>query len=462
MTADDKAEIARLHRRLQRERKARTEAESIAEHFTRGALHDPLTGLANRAQLLDRMNVALARSGLHGGSVGVLFLDLDRFKRVNDSLGHGYGDDMLREVAVRLMSACHRADVVCRLGGDEFVVLCENVADADELREMGDRIAVTLAAPLRIAGHPLKIRTSIGMRLASGDDTADGVLRDADAAMYAAKRLGSGHRVLFDATTRLEALAHVGIETELRTAMLAGGIVPVYQPVVDLRTGRTAGAECLARWEHPTRGQVTPSEFIAIAKDCGLIAELDRRMIGLAVEQAAAWGFGSFRPGVVSVNLSAATLDDEHLGAHVADSLASSDLPASALCLDITEGAPVSEGAWTNRNIAALQELGVLLAVDDFGQGSATFSHLRRFPADGLKIDASLVADDGSGPRERSFIAGIVAMARALGLITTAEHVETSEQSEILLSLGVDLGQGYYFGRPVPADELNVAVSTVA
>lgn len=198
MTADDNGENARLRRRVLRERTARMEAESIAERFTRGALHDPLTGLANRVQLLDRMNVALARSDLLGGSVGVLFLDLDRFKRVNDSLGHGYGDDLLREVADRLVQACRRSDVVCRLGGDEFVVLCEGVVDADELRDLGDRIAVMLAAPLDLAGNPLTVLTSIGMRLASAVDTADGVLRDADAAMYAAKRLGSGHRVLFD------------------------------------------------------------------------------------------------------------------------------------------------------------------------------------------------------------------------------------------------------------------------
>lgn len=462
MTADDNGEIARLRRRVLRERTARMEAESIAERFTRGALHDPLTGLANRVQLLDRMNVALARSDLLGGSVGVLFLDLDRFKRVNDSLGHGYGDDLLREVADRLVQACRRSDVVCRLGGDEFVVLCEGVVDADELRDLGDRIAVMLAAPLDLAGNPLTVLTSIGMRLASAVDTADGVLRDADAAMYAAKRLGSGHRVLFDGTTRLGALDRLGIESELRTALLRGDIVPVYQRVVDLHSGRTAGAECLARWEHPSRGQVTPAEFIAVAEDCGLIAELDRHMIGLAVQQAAAWGFGSYRPGVVSANLSAATLDDERLVADVAASLASNDLPGSALCLEITECAPVHEGAWTKRNAVGLRELGVLLAIDDFGEGPATFGHLRRFPADGLKINGSVVANLVTKPRERAFIAGTVAMARTLGLTTTAGHIETSMQADILRDLGVDRGQGWFFGRPVSAEQMDVAVSTVA
>lgn len=455
-------DLVRLRRRVQRERKARLEAESIAERFSRGAFHDPLTGLANRVQLLDRMNLALARSGQLGASVGLLFLDLDRFKRVNDSLGHGYGDDLLREVAVRVVAACRRSDVVCRLGGDEFVVLCEDVVDADELRDVADRIAAALAAPLKLAGHSVTVRTSIGMRLASSVDTADGVLRDADAAMYAAKRLGSGHRVLFDGTAGQGALDLLDIEAQLRTALLRGDIVPVFAPVVDLRTGRTAGAECLARWDHPCRGEVTAPEFGAVVQDGQLTAELDRRTIGLAVEQAAAWRFGSRRPGVVCANLSPATLDDERLVADVADSLARHDLPGSALCLQITEGAPVSEAAWTNSNAAALRELGVLLAVDRFGHGSGTFSHLHRFPADGLKIDGSLIAGIVGEPREQKFIAAIVALARTLGLTTTAAQVQTAEQHELLRELGVDLGQGSYFGPAVPADQLNMTIPTVA
>lgn len=448
---EDRSELGRLRRRLLRERAARLEAESIAERFSRGALHDPLTGLANRTLLLDRVNAALTRRREGGGRVGVLFLDLDRFKATNDRFGHGAGDELLREVAVRLIAGCRRSDVVSRLGGDEFVVLCEDIADVAELLELADRVASLLAEPLLLCGRWVTVRSSIGMRLAVQGDTADGVLRDADAAMYAAKRLGSGHRVLFDAQTGQSAADQVGVEEELREGLASGQVQPVYQSVVHLGTGESVGAEGLARWHHPIRGTIEASHFIALAAEAGAAADLDRRIMTAAAEQAAVWGFGSAQPAFMATTLSPDGLDDEHLLGHVADILSVTGLPPGTLGLKITERSLINEGTWTARNLTGLHEMGVLLSIDDFGMASGTFSYLRRYHINALKIDHSLVLGVLTSARERALVAGMVAMAKALDMTTVAKGVESRQQAEVLADIGVDLGHGWHFGPPIPA-----------
>lgn len=437
-----RAEPAGLRQQLHRERKARRYAESMARQLRRDALHDPLTGLANRTLLLERMGAALARAERLSTYVGVLLLDLDRFKRVNDSLGHACGDELLRTVAARLLGLTRRSDVVSRLGGDEFVVVVEDVADGEELKVLAERIAACLAEPLTIHGHALIVRTSIGMRLAQSSETADGALRDADAAMYEAKRLGAGHRLLIDGATRALGWTPLEAEEELRQALAAGHVRSAFQPVVDLRTDTVVGVECLARWTHPRRGPIPPSDFLALAEETGLSAELDRHMLAAATRQMSQWGAVTGRKWFVGVNLSPAALDDDTLLASVAAALSESGLPASALAVEFCERSLLAEGTWTARNLAGLQALGIRLVIDDFGTANAHFSFLRRFPIDAMKVDLSYAGDIVSRSRDRALLAGLVAMAAALDMTTVAEGIDNAEQADVLRELGVGLGQG--------------------
>lgn len=443
-------EIRRLRRRLSRERTARLEAEAIAERFTRDALHDPLTGLANRVLFLDRLEIALDRAARLGSLIGVLFLDLDDFKVVNDSLGHQAGDALLQEVARRLSSVCRGADVVARLGGDEFVMLCEDAGRVEVVQGVADRIVSVLGAPLNVSGHVLRPRASIGIRMAGGPDAADAVLRDADFAMYAAKRRGTGRAAVFDGRARVDSVARLHSEVELRQALRGGEVEAWYQPVVDLVTGAVVGVEALARWRHPTRGLLPPVEFIPLAEQIGLIGELDRQMLVAAARQAASWASTEDRQLTLNVNVSAGELDDPALTIRVESVLRDAGLPSAALCLEITESVLVGDRAPVLGNLRGLRDLGVRLAIDDFGTAYSTFSYLQRLPIDVLKIDRSFVVGVGSVARDDAIVAGIVAMARALGLETVAEGVETAAQAAAIASLGVDRGQGWFFGYPTP------------
>ena len=448
---DDCGSCVRLRARADRERRARLEAETIAERFARDALHDPLTGLANRALLLDRLDLALARAERLDSRVGLLFLDLDGFKAVNDSLGHGAGDRLLIALAGRLSSLVRGTDLVARLGGDEFVLLCEDVHDEAALTTLADAVA-TAAADLRLLdGRQVDVTASIGVRLAVGGERADVVLRDADVAMYEAKTAGRSRWVVFDTLNRTRASSRTDLEAELRRGVAAAEFTAWYQPVVNMQTGEVTGAEALIRWQHPTRGLVMPDAFILVAEECGLIGQLGAQMLAMACRQAAAWDFA--RVGrMMHVNTSARELSTHGFPAAVSAILDAAGLAPGTLCLEITERQLVDEHPLVQRNLDELRGLGVALAIDDFGTEYASFSYLRRLPVDVLKIDRSFVTDIADVARDAAIVAGIVAMARALGVRTVAEGVETVEQARALRRAGVDEAQGWLFGRPCDVD----------
>ena len=441
----------RLRARASRERRARVEAEGIAERFARDALHDPLTGLANRALLLDRLELALARAARTDGRVGLLFLDLDGFKAVNDQHGHGAGDRLLIELATRLSGAVRAGDLVARQGGDEFVLLCEDVQDEAALTALAEQVANAACAPWLVGGQQVVMTISVGVRLAVGGERADVVLRDADVAMYEAKTSGGSRWVVFDTVIRTRAAVRASLETDLRRGLQARELEAWFQPVVDLATGEVTGAEALARWQHPSRGLVMPDEFIRAAEESGLIRTLGAQVLQAACRQAVAWRFPQ-TGRVLHVNTTARELSAHGFPGAVAAVLHAEGMDAGSLCLEITERQLVDEHPLVQRNLEELRRLGVALAIDDFGTEYASFSYLRRLPVDVLKIDRSFVRDLGDSPRDAAIVGGIVAMARALGIRTVAEGVETAEQAAVLRGAGVDEAQGWLFGRPRPAD----------
>ncbi|HEU0103239.1 MAG TPA: bifunctional diguanylate cyclase/phosphodiesterase [Mycobacteriales bacterium] len=463
--ARESLETQRLRRRVDRERRARLEAEKIAERFTRAAHHDPLTGLANRTHMLDRLRAALARDPQRCGHVGLLFLDLDAFKQVNDRYGHQVGDAYLQVVAVRLREAARAADTVARLGGDEFVVLCDWTGAADDVHQLAVRVQHSLAEPSVVEGHELTLRASIGIRLARPGETAEHVLRDADAAMYAAKARGGGRAVVHDQRMLPawghEALGHEplgheplgprsGLAVDLLAAIEAAEVGVWFQPVVRLADGAFVGVEALARWRHPTRGLVPPEEFVPVATAAGMIGRLDRLALGGACRQAAAWRFGSRGLGV-SVNAAVETLEDSAYVRHVTRTLHACGLAPDALTLEITERTLISDNPVLHDNLATLRADGVRLAIDDFGQEYSSFAYLRRLRVDVLKIDRSFVTGVGTVARDDALLAALVGVARALGLRTVAEGVETPVQAAALCRLGADEAQGWHFGAPAAA-----------
>ena len=465
--AEDCPSCGRLSRRLNRERRARAEAEAIAEQVTRFALHDALTGLPNRVQLLDLLVVALQRAGRRERRLGVLFIDLDDFKVVNDSLGHAFGDQLLKQVAGRLACCVRPVDVVARLGGDEFVVVLDDIVDEAQCLTFAERLQAALAAPFLIGGTAITVRASIGVRMAAHTERPEALLRDADAAMYAAKHAGKGRAVPYDDVMRQRNQDRLTLENDLRAALAAGEIVACFQPVVDLRSGSVVGAEALARWHHPTRGQVRPVVFVAVAEQSELILELGECLLRQACRRAADWGFGAAPQRVMNVNVSAREIADDTLVPRVIAALRDAGLPPSALCLEITERQLVADSGVVQDNLRALHQLGVELAIDDFGVEYASLATLRRLPVTILKLDRSFISGlDHSQPaadtRDRAVVEAITAMARAFGLRTVAEGVETEEQAMTLLALGTDHAQGWLFAPAVPAVDWALAVAGAA
>jgi diguanylate cyclase (GGDEF)-like protein len=455
MCEPDRAEVQRLRRKHERERRARLQAEAIAEQFTRDALHDPLTKLPNRSLLLDRLGLALSRAGRLGSLDAVLFLDLDGFKAVNDSLGHAAGDELLIQVAERIRGCLRPADTVARLGGDEFGILLEGVNDAGGAHAAADRILEALRAPMTIQGKDLVTGGSIGIVLGAPDEGASSLLRKADQAMYAAKAGGKDRHVTFEPAMHATALARLELEADLRRALEEGTLDVHYQPVCALPTGRLARLEALARWRHPRRGLVPPAEFIPLAEDKGLIVPLGQWVLRRACHQTRAWQqLHSGDPSLgVAVNLSAGQLRPG-LVETVAEAPGESGLAARCLTLEITESLLMDESAESLSYLSDLRALGVRLAIDDFGTGYSSLGRLRSLPIDELKIDRSFVADIAPGTTSGALVTAVTAMARALGLEVVAEGVETFEQLRFLLARGCDAVQGYLVGRPVPASTM--------
>jgi diguanylate cyclase (GGDEF)-like protein/PAS domain S-box-containing protein len=433
-----------------------TALKQTEEDLAQQALHDPLTGLANRALLMDHLGVALERARRRSFAPAVLFLDLDRFKVVNDSLGHRAGDELLTGVADRLVALLRGGDVVARLGGDEFVILLEEVRDAEDAAEVAHRILRAVRDPFPLDGEEVFVTASIGIAVADPSSTPDDLLRDADAAMYRAKALGRDRVELFDAALREEATARLQLETSLRRALESGELAVFYQPEVDLLTGEVVGAEALVRWRHPTSGLLEATSFIELAEETGLILDIGAWVLGEACRQAAAWRtVQATRLPMVRVNLSARQILQPDLLAMVVAALETSGLPASALCLEITETALMADAAAGLDVLSSLRALGVQLAIDDFGTGYSSLARLKRFPVDVLKIDRSFVDGLGTDPDDTAIVTAIVGLADALGLTVTAEGVETVEQRDELVRLGCLRAQGFLFARPLSPEALS-------
>ena len=432
-----------------------TERRRLESQLAHRATHDDLTGLPNRSLLLDRLEVALGAAHPEH-RLALLFLDLDHFKGVNDSLGHEAGDELLREVARRVAGVLRPDDLVARLGGDEFVVLCEGVADEHQAADVARRITGAVeSTPIRLATTELSVTASVGIALSAGSGHPEALLRDADAAMYRAKELGRARLEVYDDAMRAQAARRSALADELAHALEAGQLELHHQPTVDLATGRVRGVEALVRWRHPTRGLLAPAEFIRLAEDTGLIVGLGLRVLTMATRAARRWvdELGDDAPPV-HVNLSAAQVTAPSVGALVTGVLAATDLPPDHLCLEVTESVLMEDARAAEASLRELRELGVRVAIDDFGTGYSSLSYLRRFPVDVLKVDRSFI--DGLGPdaEDTAIVHAIITLARTLGLESVAEGVETAEQVDGLAELGCDAAQGYWFTRPVPEDEL--------
>ena len=421
------------------------------------ALHDPLTGLPNRLLFLDRLGQAAERQRRRRDTLtAVLALDLDRFKLVNESLGHRAGDELLAAAAPRLRQAVRSSDTVARFGGDEFGILLEDIAGEQDAIDMAERIAGVFTRPFVLDGNEHFVTTSIGIALAEGGERAEDLLRDADAAMHRAKERGRARYELFDEALRGRALSRLRVENDLRRALERDELVLHYQPLVSLRDRAMVSVEALVRWEHPERGRVSPLDFIPMAEENGLIEPIGRWVLEHACRQAAEWcrARPDAAPLTMSVNLSAAQVANRGLAETVATALRVSGLDPACLALELTESMLISDNEELSETLMALKALGVRLVLDDFGTGYSSLSYLTRLPLDALKVDRSFVDGLGTESRDTAVTEAIVAMSRALQLRVVGEGAETELQVAELARLGCDLVQGFHFSRPVPAEEI--------
>ncbi len=437
-----------------------TDRHAAAELLRFEARHDHATGLANRNLVLETISDLLRTPDM---PVGVLFIDLDRFKMVNDSLGHDAGDAVLRTIARRLAYEAPAVSTVGRLAGDEFVLVVPD-ATVTEMQTLAATLLTRLCEPVRILRRDLVVTCSIGIVVTepgAGQGVrgrtnvgATDVLRDADVAMYYAKQHGRNRSATFDERFRRRAVDRLALEEDLRHGLDAGELSPAYQPIVALDGMVTAAVEALARWTHPRRGLVPPTVFIPIAEETGLIAPLGRLMLTRATQQIAAWRSGGVPDLVMSVNLSPRQLADPHVADRVSELLAARGLPASALTLEITESALMDDPELAAQTLTRLRNLGVGISVDDFGTGYSSLSYLRRFPVTSVKIDRTFVESLGETRDDDAMVAGIVNLAHTLGLKVVAEGVEKETQLKTLTDLGCDFAQGFLFSRPLPAELL--------
>ena len=446
-------------------------ADAIERHIADEALrhrvlHDALTGLPNRLSFVDAVNDALRRANASGSPVGVLFLDLDHFKLINDSMGHHAGDELLQAVAPRLRTHLRPGDIVARFGGDEFGILVDRLADEDEAVAIAERVATTFAEPYPMGGTEHFVTASVGVAVAhpGGSDPVDAesMIRDADAAMYRAKERGRARCELFDAEMRARATHRLEVERELRSGLEHQELVLHYQPMVALGSGEVTGLEALLRWQHPERGLLDPRDFVSIAEDSGLIEPVGRWVQETSCRQALEWHDQrpDQRPLDIAVNLSARQVAHRDLAATIAEVLARTGLDPARLKLEITESALVEESANAVATLEALSELGISLVLDDFGTGYSSLAYLNRFPFDALKIDRSFVDALGVEQERTAIVEAIVGMARALSLDVIAEGVENEAQLSELRRLGCDFAQGHLFSRALPAEKITTLLGS--
>lgn len=435
-----------------------TDRKHLEDELVYRAFHDQLTGLANKARFCDRLEHVVDRSRRLSTGFSVLFLDLDNFKMVNDSLGHLAGDELL-VAAAEILTGCLRSpDTAARLGGDEFAVLIEDTVGPDAAITLAARITEAFRQPFRIADREIFATVSIGIAFGDRSTTTDAILRDADLAMYVAKGKGKNRFEVFEESQHVAAIVRVEFESDLRRAIEQDEFQLFYQPIVDTTTGYVVATEALIRWHHPTRGLLAPDHFIPLAEETGLMESIGRSLLERACEQTHAWQVAGARDLAISVNISPSQLTNATVVGDVAEVVSRFGIAPSSLILEITETAMLRDTDTARRNLLALKEIGVLLALDDFGTGYSSLTYLENFPIDIVKIDKSFVASVELHERAQSLTPAIVRLAQSLGLRTVAEGVETPRQLQRLRTLGCDLVQGFYLSHPRPAAELDPKV----
>jgi diguanylate cyclase (GGDEF)-like protein/PAS domain S-box-containing protein len=425
-------------------------ARAMAAEMTHSAQHDFLTGLPNRMLLNDRVNQAIALAARHSKKVGVLFLDLDGFKHINDSLGHPIGDKLLQSVAKRLVGCVRSSDTVSRQGGDEFVVLLSEMEEQEDAAISALKILEAMAQAHSIDGHDLHLTTSIGVSVHPDDGPdAETLVKNADTAMYQAKENGRQSYQFFKPAMNVRAVERQSIEESLRRALERKEFSLHYQPKVKIATGEITGAEALIRWTHPTRGPVSPANFIPVAEDCGLILPIGQWVLREACKQARSWLDAGLPLGTIAVNISSMEFRDDNFLGSVFTTLSETGLEPKSLELELTESVLMKRAESAASVLKTLRAKGVRIAVDDFGTGYSSLSYLRKFPIDALKIDQSFVRQIISAPEDTTIVTAVISMGRSLKLRVVAEGVETQEELEFLRAHQCEEAQGYYFSRPV-------------
>jgi diguanylate cyclase (GGDEF)-like protein len=432
-----------------------TERRKLEAELEHQAFHDSLTGLANRALFTDRVSHAIDRGVRRQNLFAVLFIDLDDFKTINDSLGHAAGDELLVVVARRLESCLRPEDTCARLGGDEFAIMIESISGPDAAVVVSRRILTAIAEPVRVLGSDVVAQASIGIALGSGDQSTSEVLRSADLAMYRAKNDGKSRYALYEPAMHERVLERLALKADLQRSMIAEEFEVHYQPIVALQSRSIAAVEALVRWRHPERGLVLPDEFIPLAEETGLILPLGRFVLHSACHEVQRWRRLGYRDLGISVNISAKQLASTSLPADVTAALSESALEASALTLEITESMLLDSHAVIAR-LEDLKSLGVRIAIDDFGTGYSSLNYLRRFPVDMLKIAKPFVDQIGMNEEQERLAEAILRLGATLGLDTVAEGIEHAEQYERLRRLRCGFGQGFYFSPALPADEVDM------
>jgi diguanylate cyclase (GGDEF)-like protein/PAS domain S-box-containing protein len=439
-----------------------SERKAFEEQLSHQAFHDPVTNLANRALFRDRVTHAIERQGRDRKPVAVLFMDLDDFKTINDSLGHAAGDQLLHDVGDRIKECLRAADTAARLGGDEFAILLEDGGDGIQAVDVADRMMEVLEAPFALEGKEVFVRASVGIAISEGEEIhAEELLRNADVAMYMAKERGKGRYQVFEPAMHDTALKRLELKADLQRALEHEEFRLYYQPVIELESGHISGVEALIRWIHPVRGMVPPLDFIPLAEETGLIVPIGRWVLSeatrYAVELQARYPMNP--PFHMAVNLSARQLARPEIVDEVRESLVENGLTPGSLILEITESVMMQDMELSIERLTELKELGVQLAVDDFGTGYSSLNYIRRFPVDILKVDKSFVDGVSEGGEASALTAAVIELAGILNLKPVAEGIERADQLQRLLELKCDLGQGFYFARPLPGDELQTLLT---
>ncbi len=437
-----------------------TGRKAAEEQLRHHALHDALTDLPNRVLFLDRLGHAIERTQRSRSSVAVLFMNLDRFKVINDSLGHPVGDQLLVAIARRLEDCLRSSDTVARLSGDEFAILLEDIADVRDAARLADRIKLYSASPFFLSGHEVFTSASLGIALSkSGHDRPADLPRDAETAMYRAKSLGKARHEIFDAEMHAHAVAMLDLEADLRRAIERQEFCLHYQPILSLATGRITTFEALVRWQRPTRGLLFPNEFITFAEETGLIVFIDEWVLQTAVLQNRHWSRAGFKDIGMGVNFTARQFQNPNLPANIQQVLTGAGVPPESLTIEATESTAIQNVTTSTRMMADLSKMELRIAIDDFGTAYSSLGYLKRFPPRTLKIDKSFVRGVAAGPGDAkqegdaAIVKAIIAMAHSLNLTVVAEGVETQPELEFLRSQGCDAAQGYLISRPVPPDQ---------